>query len=102
MGNYLEHVKSKHEKKTPFQCNECDRSYATNKKLADHKQLVHQRVKCDECSKEICNSFILKRHKASVHGIKPKDDFQRSHCPMFFSYCSTLEKHIASKHLQTN
>ena len=28
-GNYLEHVKSKHEKKTPFHCDVCDRSYAT-------------------------------------------------------------------------
>jgi len=46
--------------------------------------------------KEICNSFILKRHKATVHGIKPKDDFQCELCPMFFSYRSTLDKHIVS------
>ena len=66
------------------------------------KKLVLEQVKCDECGKEICNSFILKRQEATVHGIKPKDDFQCEHCPMFFSYRSTLDKHVASKHLQTN
>ena len=101
-SNYKEHVMVKHEKNAKHKCDECHRSYGTNAKLQSHKKLVHERVKCDECGKEICNSFILKRHKATVHGIKPKDDFQCEHCPMFFSYRSTLDKHVASKHLQTN
>ena len=94
----LQHVKSKHEKKTPFHCDECDRNYATKRKLTNHKQLVHQRVKCDECGKEICNSFILKRHKASVHGITPKDAYQCEKCTSFFSTQTSLDKHVNSKH----
>ena len=77
---------------------ECDRNYATNRKLKNHKQLVHQRVKCDECGKEICNSFILKRHKASVHGIIPKDAYQCEKCTSFFSTQTSLDKHVNSKH----
>ena len=97
-ANYNEHVKAKHEKNTPFKCDECDRSYGTNGKLLNHKKLVHQRVKCDECGKEICNSFILKRHKASVHGITPKDAFQCEKCASFFSTQTSLDKHVNSKH----
>jgi hypothetical protein len=97
-ANYNEHVKVKHEKNTPFKCDECDRSYGTNGKLLNHKQSVHQRVKCDECGKDICNSFILKRHKASVHGITPKDAYQCEKCTSFFSTQTSLDKHVNSKH----
>ena len=97
-SNYKEHVMVKHEKSTKYECDECHRSYGTSGKLQNHKRLVHERVKCDECGKDICNSFILKRHKATVHGIKPKNDYQCEHCPMFFSYRLTLEKHVLSKH----
>ena len=92
----------KHEKNAKHKCDECHRSYGTNAKLQSHKKLVHEQGKCNECGKEICNSFILKRQKATVHGIKPKDDFQCELCSMFFNYLSTLDKHIVSKHLQTN
>ena len=95
-------VKAKHEKNTPFKCDECDKSYATNGKLLTHKKLVHQRVKCDECGKEICNSFILKRHKASVHGITPTDAYQCEKCPSFFNTQSSLDKHVNSKHSTNN
>ena len=39
--NFEEHVISKHEKRTPFKCNECHRSYATNTvlKWVHHKAI---------------------------------------------------------------
>ena len=95
-------MKSKHEKKTPFKCNECNRSFGTNGVLKTHKGLVHQRVTCEECGKEICNSFILKKHKASVHGITPKDAYQCRECPSFFSAQTSLQKHVNSKHNPSN
>ena len=97
-NSYVEHVMVKHEKKTPFECDECHRSYGTFHRLNSHKQLMHQRVKCDECGKEICNSFILKRHKQSVHGINPVNCYQCEKCPKFFNAQYNLEKHVASKH----
>ena len=97
-GNYLEHVKAKHEKNTPFKCDECDRSYGTNRKLVSHKEMVHRRVKCELCGKEICNSFLLKRHKSSVHGITPMDAYQCEKCTSFFRTQTSLDKHVNSKH----
>ena len=99
--NYKEHVKVKHEKSTPYKCDQCNRAYGTLIKLRNHKKLVHERVKCEECGKDICNSFILKRHKASVHGIKPSDAFQCELCPIFYDKKTYLNNYIAKHHSGT-
>ena len=96
--NYHEHVLVKHQKKTPYKCDDCHRSFGTSSKLNGHIKLQHQRVNCDECGKEICNSFILKKHKQSVHGINPENSYHCEKCPKFFSTQKYLEKHVASKH----
>ena len=95
-----EHIRSKHEKNTPFQCDQCHRSYGTAVSLRTHKTNMHHRVKCDQCDQEICNAFILTRHKASVHGVTPPDSYRCEHCPAFFRIKKNKEKHIAKQHLQ--
>ena len=100
-GYYREHVSAKHEKQTPFNCDECHRSFGTTRRLRNHKSLVHKRVKCEECGKEICNEFMLKRHKAIAHGIQPKDVMQCEKCPLFFATQATLDKHITSNERNT-
>jgi len=52
--------------------------------------------------KSVIRLFSKDIKQQYVHGIKPKDDFHCKHCPMSISYRSTLDKHAASKHLQTN
>ena len=98
IANYNEHVKSKHQKNTPFKCDECERSYATISVLKTHKKLLHHRVKCEECGKGSYNAFDLKKHRANAHGITPKDAYQCNDCPKFFSIQTFLDKHIRSKH----
>ena len=92
------HIKSQHEKNTPFKCDECTRSFIGESALRTHKKAVHERVKCDICSQEICNSFLLKRHKASAHGQIPANSSQCQLCPMIFMTKKNLEKHFESKH----
>jgi hypothetical protein len=93
-----EHILQKHEKSTPFTCDQCTRSFGMKSRLKAHKRLVHERVQCDECNQEICNSFELKRHKAKVHGIKPSNVYQCEHCPMFFFQQKSLNNHTAKIH----
>ncbi len=99
--NYIEHIRSKHENNTPFQCDECHRSFGTKSKLRVHKKNMHQRVKCDECGQEICNVFILRRHKASVHGIRPTNVLNCDYCPAFFNHKKVIDRHVAKQHPET-
>ena len=97
-SSYKEHIMVKHEKKKPFNCNLCTRSYGTIFKLRIHKKLVHEPARCNECGKDICNSFTLKRHKANVHGIKPSNAYCCEHCPLFYENKMSLDNHIAKQH----
>ena len=93
-----EHVRSKHEGITPYECDKCDRTFGKITTLKNHIRNVHSRVKCDICSQDICNSFILKRHKATVHGVKPSDAISCDYCPMFFEIEGVYHKHMAKHH----
>ena len=87
-----------HEKNTPYQCDQCPRSFGLKSKLKTHKRMVHQRIKCPECGQEICNTFQLKRHKAKVHGIKPTNSHQCKLCPSFYNSKVSLDNHIIKVH----
>ena len=93
-----EHVLRDHEKRTPYQCQHCTRSFGIRMKLKSHIQNVHERVKCNECGQEMCNTFILKRHKAKVHGVMPTNVHQCKHCSMFFSGKGSLKNHLTKIH----
>jgi hypothetical protein len=93
-----EHILQKHEKNTPFECEQCPQAFGIKSKLRGHIEIVHRRVKCDICDQEICNKLLLKRHKAKVHGIKPANVHQCEYCPLFFSVKAFLGKHLAKKH----
>ena len=97
-ASYQEHIKSKHEKLTPYKCDQCHRSFGTRSRFRTHKNNVHSRVRCDECNQEICNPFMLKRHKANVHGIQPTSVFHCEYCPLFFSIMKAKERHILKHH----
>ena len=93
-----EHILREHEKRTPFPCNQCSKSYTSQGELNGHLKRVHQRVKCEECGQEICNLFMLKRHKAKAHGMKPENVLQCHHCPIFFYTKGHFDRHMAKVH----
>jgi KRAB domain-containing zinc finger protein len=95
-----EHIKSKHEKNTPYKCDQCTRSFGTSSVLQTHKLNLHRRVNCDLCGQNVCNSFWLKRHKASAHGITPKGSYQCPYCPLFFNLQGALENHVKKQHAE--
>jgi KRAB domain-containing zinc finger protein len=95
-----EHIKSKHEKNTPFKCDQCTRSFGTATVLQTHKTNLHKRVNCDLCGQNVCNSFWLKRHKSSAHGITPKGSYQCLYCPLFFNLQGALENHVKKQHAE--
>jgi hypothetical protein len=97
-GCLNEHVQAKHLGSTPFECDECHRSYGTKFKLQSHKKNTHEKQKCNICGQEICNAFVLRRHKASVHGIVPENVYKCEHCPLFFSKESAKTKHSLKQH----
>ena len=98
-ASWKEHIKVKHEKDTPFKCDQCERAYGTRQRLRTHQNSMHRRVKCDQCGQEVCNSFLLKRHKASKHGIAPTDTaIQCKHCPLYFEFDIVLERHMQKQH----
>ena len=90
-SNYHEHVKSVHENRTPFACEECPRKFALSRYLVKHKKLVHKKVECDICGHVICNSFELERHRASNYGIIPPNTIRCDQCSLFFHQQASLD-----------
>ena len=98
-GNNLEeHIKVKHEKNTPEQCDECPRAFGTALALKAHKYNMHKRSKCDICGQSLCNTFWLKRHMSAAHGIVPEGSFKCSHCALFFSSKGAKDNHVKKQH----
>ena len=93
-----EHILQKHEKNTPFKCEQCPQAFGIKSKLRGHIEIVHRRVKCDICDQEICNKLLLKRHKAKFHGIKPANVHQCKYCPLFYKSEVYLANHVAKVH----
>ena len=59
---YTEHYK-KH-LNTQISCNECPKSFATQKTLRDHERKTHvERVECPECNMTFINAESKKKHK---------------------------------------
>ena len=96
--NLDEHIKRDHEKNTPEQCDECNRSFGTEKALKAHKYNMHRRVKCEICGQSVCNSFWLKKHMSTAHGIIPENAFKCSYCPLFFKNEGAKDNHVKNQH----
>ncbi len=93
-----EHIKSKHENDTPFQCELCPKSFGTEGFLRQHINQVHQKRKCHVCGKEICNKLWFKRHLAKDHGIIEEGTVQCDFCPVVFDTEEAKTKHMMKQH----
>jgi hypothetical protein len=97
-NNLEEHIKVKHEKHTPLNCDECTRSFGTQHALKTHKYNMHKRSRCEICGQSLCNTFWLKRHMSAAHGITPKGSYQCQYCPLFFNSKGAQDNHIEKQH----
>eukprot|EP00392_Amoebophrya_sp_AT5.2_P003835 g3840.t1 len=90
-----EHTAAAHVK--CYVCQFCDRSYKTSTRLAEHVRAKHTHdadtvFPCKTCGNEYASVEALKKHMRSAHNVKM---YKCNLCDRFFSYKSTLERHMA-------
>ena len=93
-----EHIKSKHENDTPYECTECPKAFGTETFLRLHIRQAHRKIKCEVCGKEVCNNFWYKRHMAKVHGVVGENSHQCDLCSAVFDTMDAKSKHAASSY----
>ena len=79
------------------ECDECHKTYSSNKALCTHKKIVHQGAKyiCDQCDYQATQTSDLTKHIQSKHeGIKYACDL----CEYQATRKDDLSRHIQSKH----
>ena len=70
--SYQKHLVLKHNKTKNFSCNQCSKSFYTNKELKRHLD-IHEKKRffiCDVCDHIFNRLSTLKRHKEKVHKLK--------------------------------
>ena len=92
------HIKTVHENCLDFKCPHCGKMVGSHTKLNSHIWATHSQVNCEICWKQISNPYELKRHKVFVHKMTEGAWFCEK-CPknVFFSK-STFHKHMKEKH----
>ena len=81
---YLQHhIRTKHEKKTDFQCEKCDNKYSSYSSLYRHNLKVHEKeeIKCETCNKTYYNRFSYQDHMNRVHQQKVEKSKRFFECP---------------------
>ena len=93
-----EHVKEVHEHDLPHKCDECDKRFASTRKLKQHFRYIHMKIPCDICNKMQVNAQIYRLHKFNVHKVKDGAKFCL-YCPksVFFTQ-SKLDLHMRKYH----
>ena len=83
--------------KKPFQCNQCEKSYAQKGHLKEHVDLVHLGLKphkCTQCDAAFGRKYDLDRHIKGAH----ENAFVCPTCNKAYTTNTILETHIASAH----
>ena len=86
------------ERKKPFRCSVCEKSYRFQSHVKEHFESVHEgkRHKCSLCDSNFSREGTLKRHISTLH--KDNTSYNCSKCEAIFFAESKLEYHIASVH----
>ena len=69
------HIVSSHERKKPFKCEICNKTFSYKSTIKEHKATVHDGQKpynCEFCEKKFSSKSNFKKHVVMVHaGKKP-------------------------------
>lgn len=86
------HLKTAHMNEKPFQCPECEKAFACQNYLSEHRKIhfSSDRFKCSLCNKSFSSNKVLKRHFRIHTGEKP---FKCEYCQKTFAAASNLSEH---------
>ena len=86
-----------HEGKPGYECEICDRTFASKHHLTNHKFAVHEdRFRCHLCQKLLSSKAYLKKHIATVH--EGRRDFECEICLKTFAQSNYLQNHRTFVH----
>ena len=84
-------------------CDQCDKTYSTEKYLRNHKMRVHgaKRHECGLCGKAFTTFPNLRRHMLLLHEKKGDKPFSCQTCNRRFSLKANWKDHVNTIHLNT-
>ncbi len=95
----MKHKVAVHGLPMPHNCDECQKSFYTNKELIEHKKL-HSNIlsyKCGQCTSAFAYKANLIRHIRLVHEKKAKK-YSCRFCSQTFSLKHNMERHAKRRH----
>ena len=98
-GTIFMHIQE-NERKKPFRCSECAKSFRFQSHVKEHFESVHEgkRHKCSLCDSNFSRMGTLKRHISTLHTVHEGKRHKCLLCDSNFSREGTLKRHISTLH----
>ena len=93
------HVKSVHDKKRDYACENCDYKAAQNSNLKEHVKAVHEKIKnfaCEQCDYKAAQKSYLVMHVEAIHDRIKR--FACEHCHYKAAVQPYLREHMKRRH----
>lgn len=89
------------DKRTKFDCDQCDMSFILKTSLARHIEAVHKKIKpytCSECDKSFSYKHVLNKHIQSHVNPNDRQKFCCKECNKTYFTRAGLHGHVKAKH----